>query len=54
MHGVKEHMIEKRDRLIELVDELKSRRFTGFIKINFSQGGITRIEQNEEILKKAK
>lgn len=53
MNAVKDHMIEKRDRLIDLVNELKSRRFTGFIKINFSQGGITRIEQNEEILKKA-
>ncbi len=53
VHAVKEHMNEKQARLIELMNELKNRQFTGFIKINFSQGGITRIEQNEEILKKA-
>jgi len=44
-------MIEKQDKFIELLNELKNKKFTGFIRINFSQGGITRIEKNEEILK---
>lgn len=52
MNVMNEHMIDKRDKVIDLLNELKTRRFTGFIKINFSQGGITRIEKNEEILKK--
>jgi len=44
-------MTEKQDKVVTLLHELKTKRFTGFIKINFSQGGITRIEKNEEILK---
>ncbi len=42
----------KIDKLIELLNELKNKGFTGFIRINYSQGGITKIEKNEEILKK--
>ena len=37
---------------LELLDDLKKNEFTGFISINYSQGGITRIEKNEEILRK--
>jgi hypothetical protein len=44
--------MEKQEKIIELLNELKKIQFTGFIRINFSQGGITRIEKNEEILKK--
>lgn len=42
----------KIDKLMELLNELKNKNFTGFIRINYSQGGITKIEKNEEILKK--
>lgn len=42
----------KTEKLIELMNDLKNKGFTGFIRINFSQGGITKIEKNEEILKK--
>jgi cell division septation protein DedD len=49
-----EGSMEKQEKIIELLNELKKKQFTGFIRINFSQGGITRIEKNEEILKKAK
>jgi len=43
--------MEKQEKITELLNELKKTQFTGFIRINFSQGGITRIEKNEEILK---
>ncbi len=43
----------KIENIIDLLNELKNREFTGFIRINYSQGGITKIEKNEEILKKA-
>jgi hypothetical protein len=45
---------EKKEKLVDLLDELTRKEFTGFIRINYSQGGITRIEKNEEILKKPK
>ncbi|MEA5115083.1 MAG: hypothetical protein VB050_13760 [Geobacteraceae bacterium] len=44
--------MEKKEKIIDLLNDLKEIQFTGFIRINFSQGGITRIEKNEEILKK--
>jgi hypothetical protein len=49
-----DRVVEKQEKIVELLKELKKKEFTGFIRINFSQGGITRIEKNEEILKKMK
>lgn len=43
------------DKLAQLLEELKlclETRFTGYIKINYSQGSIARVEKFEEILKK--
>lgn len=45
-------IIEKAQKITEMVSELIKEGFTGSIRINFNQGGITRIEKNEEILKK--
>lgn len=42
---------EKLDKLSELMVKLITEEFTGHIKINFSQGGIGRVEKFEEILK---
>ncbi len=42
---------EKLDKLSELMVKLITDEFTGHIKINFSQGGIGRVEKFEEILK---
>lgn len=42
---------EKLHRLITVMEGLVSDQFTGSVKINFSQGGISRIEKLEEILK---
>jgi hypothetical protein len=38
-------------RLVEVLQDMINKEFTGHIKINFSQGGIGRIEKFEEILK---
>jgi hypothetical protein len=37
--------------LVEVIQELIEQEFTGHLKINFSQGGIGRIEKFEEILR---
>ncbi len=41
----------KLDKLIEHLLTIRGTQFTGYIKINFSQGNIGRIEKFEEILK---
>jgi hypothetical protein len=44
----------KMSRLVDLVNaiqEMNAKEFTGYIKINFTQGGIGRIEKYEEILR---
>ena len=38
-------------RLVEVLQDMINKEFTGHIKINFSQGGIGRIEKFEEILR---
>lgn len=43
--------VEKLDKLSVLMVKLITEEFTGHIKINFSQGGIGRVEKFEEILK---
>ena len=35
--------------LMKIIQEMNEQEFTGHIKINFSQGGIGRIEKYEEI-----
>jgi hypothetical protein len=43
-------------RLVDLVNaiqEMNEKEFTGYIKINFTQGGIGRIEKYEEILRRS-
>ena len=42
---------EKMTRIIELMKTLADEKFTGYIKVNFSQGGVGRIEKFEEILR---
>ncbi|HET6420211.1 MAG TPA: hypothetical protein VFG19_08650 [Geobacteraceae bacterium] len=44
--------MDKTQKINDLVKELIREEFTGSIRINFNQGGITRIEKIEEILKK--
>jgi len=42
---------DKLDQLIEAMGRMIADEFTGHLKINFSQGGIGRVEKFEEILK---
>ena len=39
-------------RLVEYLAGMQEKKFTGYIKVNFSQGSIGRIERFEEILSK--
>jgi len=46
--------MKKEERIVELIRSLKNDSFTGFVRISYDQGGIQRVEKNEEILKKVK
>jgi|LGVE01.1.fsa_nt_gb hypothetical protein len=41
-------------KLVDYMRTLQGNGFTGYIKVNFSQGNIGRIEKFEEVLKHAK
>jgi hypothetical protein len=43
---------EKHKKLIEYLKTLQETKFTGYIKVNYSQGSVGRIDKFEEILKK--
>lgn len=43
---------DKYRKLVEYMKQLQLSSFTGYIKINYSQGSVGRIEKFEEILKK--
>jgi len=45
---------DKFDKLFDILKELKKSEFTGSLKINFSQGGVGRIEKLEEMKLKSK
>lgn len=42
----------KYKKLIEYLKTLQDRKFTGYIRINYTQGNVGRIEKFEEVLKK--
>jgi hypothetical protein len=43
---------KKLKRLVEYLKGIQTENFTGYIKINFSQGSVGRVERFEEILRK--
>ena len=47
----KEKHHKKLEKLKEVMQEMVEGEFTGHVKINFSQGGVGRIEKFEEILR---
>jgi 3-dehydroquinate dehydratase len=47
----KDKHIKKLEKLNEVMQNMVDGEFTGHVKINFSQGGIGRIEKFEEILR---
>lgn len=50
--GVKPQQVKRLKQLFDTICGLIDRQFTGSLKINFTQGGIGRVEKFEEILKK--
>lgn len=40
------------EKIIELIKALMDKKFTGYIKINFTRGSVGKVEKFEEILKK--
>jgi hypothetical protein len=42
---------EKLREFFRYMKNLQEQRFTGYVKVNFSQGSLSRIEKFEEILK---
>lgn len=40
---------EKHERLFGIINTLADKEFTGYLKLNFTQGGIGRIEKLEEL-----
>jgi hypothetical protein len=47
----KDKQMEKLEKLVEVMTHLVCDEFTGHLKVNFSQGGIGRVEKFEEILR---
>lgn len=45
--------MEKLKKIVDIVKILTDKKFTGYIKINFSSGAVERVEKFEEILKKS-
>ena len=45
---------DKFDKLYDILKDLKKTEFTGSLKINFTQGGVGRIEKLEEMKLKSK
>ncbi len=44
--------VDKIEKVVNLIRGMKKERFTGCVKICFSQGGVTQMEKREEMLKK--
>jgi hypothetical protein len=44
--------MDKVKKIKETITALMEKKFTGYIKVNFSRGSIGRIEKFEEILKR--
>ena len=44
--------MEKIKKMMEVIKALMDKKFTGYVKINFTRGSVERIEKFEEILKK--
>ncbi len=49
---IKPEKLDKLQRLIDYLKEVNDEKFTGYIKVNYTQGAIGRIERFEEILSK--
>ena len=50
----KSFKFKKLELLIQELETLAEKSFTGYVKVNYSQGSIGRVEKFEEILKQPK
>ncbi len=50
-HPPKKEKVSKYSKFLQYLQSVQDEKFTGYIKINFSQGQIGRVEKFEEILK---
>ncbi len=46
--------MDKLSKIVSVIRELTEGKFTGYIKVNFTDGNIGRVEKFEEILKSKK
>jgi hypothetical protein len=44
--------MEKLAKIVHVIKKLVDKKFTGYIRINFSRGTVSKVEKFEEILKK--
>lgn len=49
-NGNRQHLIFR--KLVDTLETMREEKFTGYIKINYTQGSIGRVERFEEILRK--
>ena len=52
MKNVNNNQADRFKKLEKYLKELQVEKFTGYIKVNFSQGCIAKVEKFEEVLKK--
>ena len=52
MKNVNNNQVDRFKKLEKFLKELQAENFTGYIRVNFSQGSIARVEKFEEVLKK--
>ena len=53
MKKVNNNQAGRLKKLEKYLKELQAKEFTGHIRVNFSQGGIAKVEKFEEVLKKS-
>ena len=53
MKNVNNNQADRFKKLEKYLKELQAEKFTGYIKVNFSQGSIAKVEKFEEVLKKS-
>ncbi len=50
--GAAARNLERMEKLVRVLHLLMESKFTGFLKLNFTQGNLGRVEKFEEILKR--
>ncbi|MBT8340163.1 MAG: hypothetical protein HKP58_04805 [Desulfatitalea sp.] len=48
----KSSQMKKLEKVVEYLNGIRDEKFTGYIKINYTQGNVGRVEKFEEILRK--